>query len=107
MRFPRMTTRRWMVVAAVAALTITSVRLGAVARISAAGRASHTPGWWRLATTSYGGLGGMYGDNYGRLSKRGVAYHAAMARKYRQATRYPFGSPLSPPAGAGVGSVNQ
>ncbi len=32
----------------------------------------------------------MYGGSFGTLSKRGIAYHVAMARKYRHAARHPW-----------------
>ena len=94
MRLPRMTTRRWMVVAAVAALTVASVRLR---ERSLAYRRQAEHHAWLVASRDYVvvDMGGMYGDNYGRLSKRGIAYHSAMARKYRHAARYPW-LPIEP-----------
>ena len=37
----------------------------------------------------------MYGGGVGRLSKAGIAYHAAIARKYRHVARYPW-LPIEP-----------
>ena len=89
MRLPRMTIRRWMVAVGVVALTVTSVRLR---ERSLAYRRQAEHHAWLAASSDFVvvDMGGMYGDNYGRLSKRGIAYHAAMARKYRQAARNPW-----------------
>lgn len=89
MRLPRMTIRRWMIAVGLVALTVTSVRLW---ERSLAYRRQADHHAWLVASRDYVviDMGGMYDSKVGRLSKRGIAYHAAMARKYRRAARYPW-----------------
>ena len=91
---PRMTTRRWMIVVAVTGFAIEGARTGdrwlAYRRI-----ADHHA---QLAEAGMKMVEGLPSAAE-ILTPQDIAHHAAMARKYRQAARYPwFPIAADPPA---------
>ena len=79
MPMPRMTTRRWMIAVAVVAILCLEARRRSFASLAA----YHESGWVVVITI----LPVMDVDEYLR---RMSEWHAALARKYRHAARYPW-----------------
>ena len=106
MRLPRMTTRRWMIVVAIAAILIFGLELDRRSRRFARLAAYHT----NLALEHFGTLMAFGGEpppirdvppaglgptRYLHRAKALLNYHSVLTEKYQRAARYPW-LPVAP-----------
>ncbi len=86
MRLPRMTTRRWMVVVALVGLLMG----GAIGGIRLKQRHDYFLSWARYHSAFEGYRRNVAQHDHDPVLARMIDHNAMMARKYREAARYPW-----------------